>query len=97
MIHHQSSDINDCNLRDLIFLDTGSTIGATVCNSKFIANIHPTTDTLHMTTNAGCKNVEVQGKVLFLGNSWFDSKFITNICGFLHLINLGYKITYNST
>ena len=97
MIHHQSSDLDDYNLRDLILLNTGSTIGATVCNSKSIANVHPTTDTLHMMTNAGCKNVELQGEVLGLGNAWFDVKFITNIFGFLHLINLSYKITYDST
>ena len=61
MIHNQASDVDQCDLRDLILLDTGSTIGATVCNSKFIANVKPTTDTLHMTTNAGCKKALQQG------------------------------------
>ena len=65
MIHHQSSDIDDCDLRDLILLDMGSTIGATVCNPKFIANVQPTNDVLHMTTNAGCKNVDLH-KAKFL-------------------------------
>ena len=97
MIHHQSSDIDDLNLRDLILLDTGFTIGATVCNSKFITNVQPMTDVLHMTTNAGCKNVELQGKVLGLGKAYYDPKFITNIFGFLNLIDLGYDITYDST
>ena len=96
MIHNQTSDIDQCDLRDLILLDTGSTIGATVCNSKFIANVKPTTDILHMTTNAGCKNVDLKGEVLGLGNAWFDPKFITNIFGFSHLIDLGYEITYDS-
>ena len=68
-----------------------------VCNPKFIANVHPMTDTLHMTMNTGCKNVELQGEVLGLGNAWFDSKFITNIFGFSHLIDLGYNISYDST
>ena len=96
MLHHQSSDINDCDLRDLILLDTGSTIVATVCNSKFIANVQPTNDVLHMTTNAGCKNVDLQGEVLGLGKAYYDPKFITNIFGFSHLIDLGYDISYDS-
>ena len=50
-----------------------------------------------MTTNAGCKNVDLSGDVLGLGKAWFDPKFITNIFGFLHLIDLGYAITYDST
>ena len=97
MIHNQTSDIDQCDLHNLIRLDTGSTIGETVCNSKFIANVKPTTDTLHMTTNAGCQNVDLKGEVLGLGSAWFDPKFITNIFGFSHLIDLGYDITYESS
>ena len=82
MIHNQTSDIDTCDLHDLILLDTGSTIGATICNSNFIANVKPTDDVLHMTTNAGCKNVDLSGDVLGLGKAWFDPKFITNIFGF---------------
>ena len=32
-----------------------------------------------------------------MGKAWFDPKFITNIFGFSHLIDLGYAITYGST
>ena len=97
MIHNQTSELDTCDLRNLILLDTGSTIGATVCNPKFIANVKPTDEILHMTTNAGCKNVELTDDVLGLGKAWFDPKFIMNIFGFLHLIDLGYDITYDST
>ena len=31
-----------------------------------------------------------------MGNTWFNPKFITNIFGFLYLIDLGYNITYDS-
>lgn len=57
MLHNQTSEIDNFDLRDVILLDTGSTIGATICNSKYIANVKPTTEVLHMTTNAGCSTL----------------------------------------
>ena len=92
MIHNQTSQLDTCDLRDSILLNTGSTIGATVCNPKFITNVKPTDEILHMTTNAGCNNVDQKGDVLGLGKAWFNPKFITNIFGFSHLLDLGYAI-----
>jgi hypothetical protein len=92
-------DMNSCfhdDLKDVIILDTGSTIGATFMNPKLLSNIKSTSKPLEMITNAGTKKMSKTGIIEGFGNAWFDLTQVANIFGFEKLEDQC-RITYNSS
>ena len=83
------------HLKNVLILDNGSTVPATVANPDFVENIRPSKTTLNMTTNAGEKHITLQADLPGLGTAWYDSDQITNVLGFAHLKDK-YRITYDS-
>lgn len=83
-------------LEDVIILDTGSTIGATVMNPKFISEITPAKTPLEMVTNAGIKKMYMKGKIEGFGEAWYDPDQVANIFGFSKLEDQC-RITYDSS
>ena len=61
-----------------------------------LVDIHPSKETMMMSTNAGVKRLGVQGHLESFGSAYYDPDLLANIVGFAALINKGYKITYNS-
>jgi hypothetical protein len=51
------------HLRDVILLNTGSTLKATFMNPDLVTNIHVTNTPLSMTANAGTKKIELEATV----------------------------------
>ena len=49
------------DMQDVLILDTGSTIDATIMNPDFITNLHKSKTKLHMSTNAGSKEIHLKG------------------------------------
>jgi hypothetical protein len=84
------------DLKDVIILDTVSTIGATFMNPKFLSNIKSTSKPLEMITNAGTKKMSKTGIVEGFGKSWFDPTQVANIFGFSKLEDQC-RITYDSS
>jgi hypothetical protein len=72
----------DGDLKNVILLDTGSTIGATIANPDLIPNLKATSSPLQMATNAGTKTLNLKGDVIGFGKAWYGPGFMANIFGF---------------
>jgi hypothetical protein len=83
------------DLKDVILLDTGSTIGATIANPDLITNLKATSSPLQMATNAGTKTLNLKGDVIGFGKAWYDPDFMANIFGFAKMAEK-HRITYDS-
>jgi hypothetical protein len=84
------------HLKDVILLDTGSTLlKATFMNPNLVTNIQATRTPVSMTTNAGTKKIELEATIPGFGSTWYDPKQIANIYGFSHMADK-HRITYNS-
>jgi len=70
------------HMRDVIILDTGSTINATIMNPDFLTDIHKAKVNLKMTTNAGTKELTLKGTVPGFGEAWYDPEMMANIFSF---------------
>jgi len=82
-------------LNDVIILDTGSTIPATIANPNFITNLKSSKESLRMATNTGTKELNLKGEVFGFGDAWYDPEFMANIFSFSHMKDK-YRITYDS-
>jgi hypothetical protein len=83
------------HLRDVILLDTGSTLKATFMNPELVTDIRATKTPVSMTTNTGTKKIELEAAVPGFGPTWFDPTQIANIYGFSHMAD-EHCITYDS-
>ena len=96
MMHDiQFHQANKANIKDVIILDTGSTISATIMNPEFLINIHKAKSSLKMTTNAGTKELTLKGNVPGFGEAWYDPDMMANIFSFGFLANK-HKIKYDT-
>ena len=93
MANKQLSDLID-RLRELLVLDTGSTIN-TLCNEDMGINFRAAKNPIYMNTNAGSKKMTVECDVPELGKFFYDSEQMANICSFAWMAD-NYKITYNN-
>ena len=73
------------NLKDMIILDSGSTIKATFMNPKFLTNIRKSDNPIIMQTNAGVRKIELEGDLEGFGTVRFDSEQRANIFGLSHM------------
>jgi hypothetical protein len=83
-------------LEDVIILDTGSTMGATVMNPKLLSKIKKATKPLEMVTNAGTKKMFYKGVIHGFGDALYDPNRVANIFGFAKLEDQC-RITYDSS
>jgi hypothetical protein len=84
------------DLKDVIILDTGSTIGATFMNPALLSNIKTTRKPLEMITNAATKKMSKTGIIEGFGEAWIDHAQVANKFGFAKLEDQC-RITYNSS
>ena len=93
---HQCKALMD--LKKVIILDTGSTIGATFANPDLVAHLQAALEPLRMATKAGSKVLTLQGEVVgFEGEVWYDPSFVANIFGFAHLVDSDdTRLTYDT-
>ena len=85
------------DMKDVIILDTGSTIPATFMNPELITDIHCSKKPLKMSTNAGTKTIALKGTVPGFGEAWYDNSMMANIYSFAALKDKVLKVTYDST
>jgi hypothetical protein len=91
---HQANKFE--NLKNVIILDTGSTIAATFMNPDLVTDIKVSKQPMEMSTNAGKKQLKLQGTVNGFGKVWFDSNQLANVFGVAqHLVDK-HRITYDS-
>ena len=83
-------------LKDVILLDTGSSIEATFMNPDFVQDIRPAKKILKMATNAGTKKITMEGDVPGFGEVCYDPSQMANIIGFRHLA-MKHDVTYDKT
>ena len=87
--HHESK------WSDVIMLDTGSTMGATIMNPDFVTNIRLAKKPITMQTNAGSKLITLEADVSGFGTAYYDPTQVANIFGFAHMADK-YRVTYDS-
>jgi hypothetical protein len=83
------------HLKDVILLDTGSTLKATFKNPDMVTNVKVSTTPVEMTTNSGSKMLGLEATVPGHGQVWFDPDQVANIYGFSHMVDK-HRITYDS-
>jgi len=81
-------------LKDVIILDTGSTIPVTFMNDAFLTDIHPAERHMTMMTNAGTKVLKQKGHLRSFGKVWYNATHAVNLLGFTELQDI-FKINYN--
>jgi hypothetical protein len=81
-------------LKDVIVLDTGSTLKATFMNPELVTDIRVAPQTVSMATNTGCKTMDLEAAIPGFGLTWFNPNQIANIYGFSHMVDL-HRITYD--
>ena len=91
--YHQA---DEDSLRDVIILDSGSTIGATIMNPDLITNLRKSKKTLRMSTNAGTKDIKLEGEVINFGQAWYDPHMMTNIFSLSGMADK-YRVEYDSS
>ena len=64
-------------------------------NSDLVTDIRASKKPLGMKTNAGSKQLTLEGDVKGFGKTWFDPNQMANIFGFSHMADK-YHITYNN-
>ena len=98
MVHKQSKKGNselEESLKNVILLDTGSSIGATFMNPDMVTDIKMSNQPIQMNTNAGFKILGLEGQVPGFGKVYYDPTMMTNIFGFGKLVSK-YRIVYDS-
>jgi hypothetical protein len=83
-------------LKDVILLNTGSTLNATFMNPELVTDIKATKTPISMTTNTRSKKINLEATVPGFGPTWFDPNQIANIYGFSHMADNKHRITYDS-
>ena len=73
------------NLRDVLVLDSGSTIKGTFCNPDFLYNIRQAEKPMIMSTNGGKVFLNKEGDVPDYGACYIDQKQMANIFGLFHM------------
>ena len=94
-MQEQRNDNSFAHLRDVILLDTGSTLKATFMNSEMVTDIKVSDAPISMATNTGKKLLGLEANVPGNGQTWFDPNQIANVYGFSHMADK-YRITYDS-
>ena len=84
------------HLKDMIILDTGSTIKATLMNPDFVHDVRVSKRPMNMGTNAGNKRMNLEATVPDMGpGCYFDPEWVANIFGFSHMADVN-RITYDN-
>jgi hypothetical protein len=84
--HEVLPDVTSTPMENLLILDSGSTIEATICNPTFLEDRFPAKEPLVMGTNAGNKELKEQGLMQGFGKVYFDESMMTNILGLGKLV-----------
>jgi hypothetical protein len=72
-------------LKDVLIMDTGSMIPATVTNPDLVTNIRISKQPLTMATNTGMKILRHKMDIEGFGTAMCDKDQIANIMGFTHM------------
>ena len=95
-ISHKQTHEAQPNLKNVIILDTGSTIEGTFMNPDLVHNIKPSKRPIGMQTNAGTKRLSVISQVPGFGSVWYNPTNMANIFGFSAIKDKVKSIKYNS-
>ena len=93
-VNNASSD-KFANLKNVILLDTGSSLKATFMNADLVSDITVSKNPVGMKTNAGSKLITLQAQVKGFGTTWYDPTQMANIFGFAGMVDK-HRITYDS-
>ena len=72
-------------LKNVILLDTGSTLKATFINPNLVTDIITSRNPVGINTNAGTNRIILKETVKGIGHAWYDSTQVVNIFSFSHL------------
>ena len=76
-------------------LNTGSTIKATIKNEGFLTNICISDKPIVMATNAGTKQMNLDGDLSGVGVAKYDNEQLANILGFSYMADK-HRIEYDN-
>lgn len=94
-VHKQCTGCSLRNLKDVILLDSGSSIGATFMNPDLVTNIRVAKQPVMMHTNAGTKLIGLEGDVRGFGKVYYDPTDMANIFGLADMVTR-YRVTFDS-
>jgi hypothetical protein len=94
MVHKQCA-CHHKSLKDVILLDSGSSIGATFMNADLVTNIKMAKQPVAMNTNAGTKVIGLEGKVKGFGTVYYDPSMMANIFGLSEMVDRC-RVTFDS-
>ena len=84
------------SLRDVILLDSSSSIDGTFCNPALVTNVRPADRKIGMQTNAGVTTLDTQADVPGYGPVYLDPTHVTNIFGLANLVDTTDRVTFDS-
>jgi hypothetical protein len=93
-VHKQCAKCHK-SLKDVILLDSGSSIGTTFMNSDLVTNIKTAKQPVMMTTNAGTKVIGLEGHVKGFGTVYYDPSMMANIFGLSEMVDRC-RVTFDS-
>ena len=85
-------------MKEYIFIDSGSTVKATVNNPEFMTDIRVSKNPVDLNTNGGKSQLNVEGNIPGFCNNhdaWLDVNHLANLLGFSHMAD-EYHIEYNN-
>ncbi|WP_427962039.1 hypothetical protein, partial [Acidithiobacillus sp.] len=82
-------------MKDVILLDSGSSIGATFMNPDLVTDIKMAKQPINMTTNAGEKIIGLEGQVKGFGKVYYDPTMMANIFGLSEMVDRC-RVTFDS-
>ncbi|MGC9261855.1 MAG: hypothetical protein ACP5I8_17490, partial [Phycisphaerae bacterium] len=92
---HKQCAAHHKGMKDVILLDSGSSIGATFMNPDLVTDIKMAKQPINMTTNAGEKLIGLEGQVKGFGKVYYDPTMMANIFGLSEMVDRC-RVTFDS-
>ncbi|MGC8547339.1 MAG: hypothetical protein ACP5MU_06790 [Thermoplasmata archaeon] len=92
---HKQCAAHHKGMKDVILLDSGSSIGATFMNPDLVTDIKMAKQPINMTTNAGEKIIGFEGQVKGFGKVYYDPTMMANIFGLSEMVDRC-RVTFDS-
>ncbi|MGC9293591.1 MAG: hypothetical protein ACP5EP_12880, partial [Acidobacteriaceae bacterium] len=92
---HKQCATHHKGMKDVILLDSGSSIGATFMNPDLVTDIKMAKQPINMTTNAGEKLIGLEGQVKGFGKVYYDPTMMANIFGLSEMVDRC-RVTFDS-
>ncbi|MGC8533006.1 MAG: hypothetical protein ACP5M1_13310, partial [Acidiphilium sp.] len=92
---HKQCATHHKGMKDVILLDSGSSIAATFMNPDLVTDIKMAQQPINLTTNAGEKIIGLEGQVKGFGKVYYNPTMMANIFGLSEMVDRC-RVTFDS-